>query len=79
LEEDAQIMSNTQLEAQLSGQPDEIQDEVLRINAEARTVALRVALLVPLVAALLGLLNSFRMIRLPDPEPSNSAEGMLLA
>lgn len=79
LEEDAQIMSDTQLEAQLAGQPEVIQDEILRINSEARTVALRVALLIPLVAALLGLLNSFRMIKLPDPEPSNSAEGMLLA
>ena len=78
LEEDAQIMSNTQLEAQLSGQPVEIQDEILRINTEARYTALQFALLVPLLAGLLGLLNSFRMVRLPDPEPSGAAESLLL-
>jgi hypothetical protein len=30
------------------------------------------------VAALLGLFNSFRMLRLPDPKPSGSLEGMAL-
>ncbi len=78
LEEDAQIMSNTQLEAQLAGQPEDVQAEIIRINAEARSLALRVALLVPLLAGLLGLLDSLRMVRLPDPEPSGSAEGMVL-
>ena len=71
-------MSNTQLEQQLSGQPPEIQVEIIRINTDARHIALQVALLVPLIAGLLGLLNSFRMVRMPDPEPSNAAEGMLL-
>jgi hypothetical protein len=78
LEEDAQIMSNTQLEAQLAGQPEAVQAEIIRINTEARDNALQIALLVPLIAGLLGFLNSFRMVRLPDPEPSNAAEGMLL-
>jgi hypothetical protein len=78
LEEDAQIMSDTQLEAQLSGQPAEIQDEIIRINTEARDFALQVALMVPLLAGLLGFLNSFRMVKLPDLEPSSAAEGMLL-
>jgi MFS family permease len=78
LEEDAQIMSDTQLEAQLAGQPAEVQAEVIRINAEARYDAMRFALLVPLLAGLLGFLNSFRMVRLPDPEPSSAAEGMVL-
>ncbi len=32
------------------------------------------ALLVPLIAGLLGLVNSFRMVRLRDPEPSSAAE-----
>ena len=77
LEDDAQIMSNTQLEEQLAGQPEEVQDEIVRINTEARHVALQVALLVPLLAALVGLFNSFRMRRLPDPEPA-VAEGMVL-
>lgn len=78
LEEDAQIMSDTQLQAQLSGQPAEVQEEILRINTDARFLALQVALLVPLIASLLGLLNSFRMVRMPDPEPSSAVEGMLL-
>jgi len=37
-----------------------------------------VALLIPILAGLLGLFTSFRMIRLPDPTPSGSAEGMVL-
>jgi hypothetical protein len=32
---------------------------------------------VPLLAALLGLFNGFRMTRLPDPEPSGAAEAVL--
>lgn len=78
LEDDAEIMSNTQLAEQLAGQPPEIQDEIIRINADARHIALQVALIVPLIAGLLGLLNAFRMRRLPDPEPSEVAEGMVL-
>ena len=78
LEDDAQVMSNTQLEQQLAGQPEEIQDEIVRINTDARPLALQVALLIPILAGLVGLLNSFRMLRLPDPEPSGSVEGMAL-
>ena len=78
LDEDAEVMSNTQLDELLVGQPEEIQDEIIRINTEARPLALQVALLIPLLAALIGLFNSFRMMRLPDPAPSNSAEGMAL-
>jgi hypothetical protein len=77
LEEDAQIMSDTQLQTQLSGQPAEVQEEILRINTEARSIALQIALLVPLFAGLLGFLNSFRMVKLPDPEPSSAAEMVL--
>jgi EmrB/QacA subfamily drug resistance transporter len=77
LEHDAEVMSNTQLEAQLAGQPADVKAEVLRINTEARHHGLQVALLVPLIAGLLGLANSFRMMRLPDPEPSE-AGGMAL-
>jgi hypothetical protein len=76
LEEDAQVLSNTQLIPLLEGQPPEIQAEIIRINTEARPLALQVALLVPMIAGLLGLLNSFRMSRLPDVKPSSAAEGM---
>ncbi len=78
LDEDAEVMSNTQLEELLVGQPPEIQDEIVRINTDARPIALQVALLVPLLAGLVGLVNSFRMVRLPDPEPSGSVEGLAL-
>jgi hypothetical protein len=76
LEEDAELMSTTQLEQVLADEPEEIQDEIIRINTEARPFALQVALLVPLLAAVLGLINAFRMMRIPDPEPSGSVEGM---
>lgn len=78
LQEDAQVMSNTALQQQLAEQPKQIQDEVIRINTQARPRALQVALLVPILAALAGLLNSFLMIRLPDPKPSSAADGMLM-
>ena len=42
------------------------------------TVSLQVALLVPVLASLIGLLNSFRMMRLPDITPSASLEGTTL-
>ena len=70
LEDDAEVMSNTALEEQLAEQPPEIQAEIIRINTDARPLALQVALLVPILAGLLGLLNGFRMMRRPDPAPS---------
>jgi hypothetical protein len=78
LEEDAQVMSDTQLQEQLSGQPEEIQEEILRINTDARYLALQVAMLIPLIVGLLGLISSFRMVRLPEPEPVSSTEGMVM-
>lgn len=76
LEEDAELMTNTQLDAQLEGQPQSVQDEIIRINTEARPLALQAALLVPLLAGLLGLVNSFRMMRLPDIKPKADLEGV---
>ena len=74
LEHDAQVMSETSLRKQLAGQPPDVRDEVLRINREASHRALQVALLVPLLAALLGLANSFRMLREPEPQRSAAAD-----
>ena len=65
LEDDAEILSNTQLEELFVDQPPDIRDEIVRINTDAREIAFQVALIVPLVAALLGLAISFRMVRLP--------------
>jgi hypothetical protein len=76
LEEDAQVLSNTQLEELLVGQPEATREEIIRINTDARPLALQVALLVPILAGLVGLFDSFRMMRLPDPKPSGSVEGM---
>ena len=70
-------MSNTQLEELLAGQPADVQDEIIRINTDARPLALQIALAIPILAGLLGLFISFRMMRLPDPTPSSS-EGMVL-
>jgi EmrB/QacA subfamily drug resistance transporter len=78
LEEDAEIMTNTGLEELLVDEPPEVQAEILRINTESRFIALQVALFVPILAGLLGILNALRMRRLPDPKPSAEAEGTML-
>ena len=78
LEDDAEVMSNTRLAELLAGKPDDVEAEIVQINTDARPRALQVALLVPLLAGLIGLFNSFRMVRLPDPKPSGSAEAMVL-
>ena len=51
LEDDAQVMSNTQIDALLVDEPDETpQAEILRINSHARDVSLQIALLAPALA-----------------------------
>ena len=65
LEDDAEVMSNSQLAPLLADEPADVQAEILRINEEARDRSLQVALLVPLLASLLGLLN-----RLPHETPT---------
>jgi hypothetical protein len=77
LEENAELMSNTQLAQLLANQPPQIQEEIIRINTESRPIALQVALLIPVLAGLIGLFNSFRMMRLPDPT-SSGADGTVL-
>ena len=74
LEDDAEVMSNSRLEQLLADEPDEVQREIVRINTDARPPALQVALLVPLLASLAGLIASFRMVRLPEPDPSGEEE-----
>jgi MFS family permease len=76
LEDDAEILTNTHLEELLASEPEDIQAEIIRINTDAREIALQVALLVPLLAALLGVVSSFPMMRLPDPVSSSAGEGM---
>jgi hypothetical protein len=76
LDEDAQVMSNTALDALIVNQPPAYEAEIIRINTEARPIALQVALLVPLIAGLLGLVTSFRMVRMPYVKPVASLEGV---
>src|SRR5688572_5448030 len=78
LEEDAQLMTNTQLEELIVNQPPDVEAEIIRINTEARPLSLQIALLVPLIAGLLGTAVSFRMLRQPDIAPSADLEGVTL-
>jgi EmrB/QacA subfamily drug resistance transporter len=79
LEDDAQIVSNTQIDELASGEPEAVQEEVVRINTEANDRSLQVALLVPILAGLFGLFNAFRMMRLPDIKPAANVEAGALA
>jgi hypothetical protein len=79
LEDDAEVMSDAQLLQQLEGQPADVQAEILRINEDTRPLALQVALLVPLLAGLLGSVAALRMFRQPDPTPNAAAEQAALA
>lgn len=76
LEDDAQVMSNTQLEQLLLDRPPEVREEIVRINTDARPLALQVALLVPLLAGLIGIVTSLRMMRTHDPDPPVTGEGV---
>lgn len=78
LEDDAEVMSNTHLEQLLVNQPPEIQKEIIRINTDTRPLALQVALLIPLLAGLVGVFNSFRMIRIPETPSMDSGDEPLM-
>ena len=78
LEDDAQVVSNTQLEALLVEEPPDVQQEVLDINTDATNLALQVALLIPILAGFLGLFISRRMMRLPEIAPSAEVEAASL-
>jgi MFS family permease len=67
LEHDAEVMSNTDLEELVAKQPQDVREEIIRINTTARPIALQVALGIPILAALAGLANSFRMARQKAP------------
>ena len=59
---------------QLVDEPPDVQAEIIRINTDARPLALQVALIVPILAGLLGLINGFRMMRRPDPVASDAPD-----
>ena len=60
----------------LADQPKAVQGEILAINTHARDLSLQIALLIPALASVLGLANSFRMLRLPDITPRADTEGV---
>ena len=80
LEDDAEIMSDAHL-AGAPGRPaPDVQDEIVAINTDVRPIALQVALLIPILAGLLGAADALRMRRLPDPgRRPPTPEGTLLA
>jgi EmrB/QacA subfamily drug resistance transporter len=78
LEHDAEVMSNATLQKQIQDEPPAVQEEILHINKQASHRALQVALLVPLLAALLGFANSFRMLREPEPAPSSAGDSIVM-
>jgi MFS family permease len=78
LEHDAQVMSDDQLTEQLADVPPATADEILRINEDARPLALQFGLLVPVLAAILGFVQATRMTREPEPTPSAAAEEFLV-
>jgi len=78
LEHDAQVMSDQQLNERLAGEPQAIQDEILSINTDARHLALQIALLISLLASVVGIAAAFRMMRVADPEPSTADETPVL-
>jgi hypothetical protein len=78
LEHDAQVVSASQLDELLASEPKPVRDEIQRINRDATHLSLQIALLIPILASLFGLFNSFRMLRLPDVRASAAAEGSLL-
>jgi hypothetical protein len=62
----------------IAGQPEATQQEIIKINTQARHLAPQIALLVPILAGLTGFGISFRMKRLPDPKQSGDAEQLVL-
>jgi hypothetical protein len=56
-----------------------VKEAVLGINVDATNLALQVALLIPILAGFLGLIDAMRMLRLPDVKPSAAVEAAALA
>lgn len=78
LEYSAEVVSNSQLQTAIANQPNEVRNEVLAINKTATHRALQVALLIPIIAALIGTFNSFRMEKLPEIKTSKNLDSVTL-
>lgn len=66
MESDAELLTDSQVQSAVSDQPAAVQNEVLAINDRARATALQVAMLIPVLACAVGLVNAIRMRRLRD-------------
>lgn len=77
LKEDAQVVSDAQVNTLLEGQPERIREEIVEINDDARSRALQAGLLFPLLAILIGIAAGVRMLRLPDPAPQDDTPALL--
>jgi MFS family permease len=75
LQGDVALLSNSQVQAALVGQPPEIVNEVVRINQTARNRALGLSQLVLGIVAVLGLLVSLRLPREPRPTAQPAGDG----
>ena len=78
LENNAEVVSNTQLAKLVADEPPRCSGRDSEDQHRRDNLALQVALLIPILAGLLGLMNSFRMMRLPDIEPSAAVEAAAL-
>jgi hypothetical protein len=75
MEGDVSALSDEQVEAQLEGEPQEIVDEVVRINAEARDRALGFALATVATIGLIGLGAALLLPRSPPGAAPPATEG----
>ena len=69
LEDDAQVMSDTQLDELFADEPAAVRRRSSASTPTREISSLQVALLVSVLASLIGLVNSFRMMRLPELTP----------
>src|SRR3954469_18136847 len=79
MEDDAEVVSNTDLEKIVAKEPPEVKAVILEINTDATNLALQIALLVPILAGVLGLFAARNMMRLPVIEPAADLEAASLA
>ncbi len=78
LETRAEVVSNSQLQSSINNQPQNVQNAVLEINKTATHRALQFALLIPLVAAVYGTFNAFKMEKLPEIKSSAEADASMV-
>jgi len=79
MEQSAEVMSDAKLQELIVQQPPAVEAEIVHINSTARDRSMQAALLVPVLAALIGLVGAIRMRRLPEIKPNADLTGLDLA